>query len=246
MRIRFLRRPTSRQVCWWIDLDNTLHNASAHILPEIDRAMTAYVEALLGLETEHASRVRHDYWIRYGATLLGLVHHHGVDATDFLARTHVLPELPRQVIPNPPMRRLLHRLPGHRILLTNAPLSYAMRVMTHLGIQRMFHAVVAIDHMWIHGRLRPKPAPLLWPYLQRQVPAVRHVLFEDTLSHLKAVKSRRMQTAWIAPPVQTNARRRHGRPPFVDRKVRQFAHAGAWALRLAQTGQSGSRRTVMR
>ena len=29
---------------WLFDLDNTLHNASAHIFPHINRSMTAYLE----------------------------------------------------------------------------------------------------------------------------------------------------------------------------------------------------------
>ncbi len=207
--------------------------------------MTHYVAQTLQVDSELASTVRHDYWIRYGATLLGLVKHHDVDAQDFLDRTHVLPDLQRQVVPNPRMRGLLQQLPGHRILLTNAPLQYARRVMQHLGIAKAFHAVVAIDHMWIHGHLRPKPSPLLWPYLRRQVAARRHVLFEDTLVHLKQVRSRRMHTAWIVPPGAV-ARGRAGRPAFVDSKVKHFAQARAWAMRLAQTGQPGSRRTLMR
>jgi putative hydrolase of the HAD superfamily len=245
MRIRFRQRPRSGQVCWWIDLDNTLHDASAHILPEIDRSMTSYVAQTLQVDESVASFVRHDYWIRYGATLLGLVKHHKVNAPDFLHRTHVLPELHRQVVPNPRMRGLLNALPGHRILLTNAPLQYATRVMKHLGIEKAFHAVVAIDHMWIHGSLRPKPSALLWPYLRRQVAARRHVLFEDTLGHLKQVRSRRMHTAWIEPRGLL-ARGRAGRPAFVDSKVKHFAQARAWAYRVAQTGQAGSRRTLMR
>lgn len=245
MQIRFLRRPVRGGVCWWIDLDNTLHDASLHILPEIDRSMTRYVADHLGLDDENASKVRTHYWLKYGATLLGMVLRHGVDADDFLHRTHVLPELRQQVVPNPRMRRMLGRLPGNRILLTNAPFDYAQRVMTYLGIERAFHAVVAIDHMYIHGNLRPKPSALLWPGLRRQVPARQHVLFEDTLGHLKAVRRQRMRTVWIAPP-RVSGGRSVGRPAFVDRKVRHFAHAGAWALRLAQTGQPGSRRTVSR
>ena len=35
---------------WVFDLDNTLHNASPHIFPHINRAMTAYLQAHLGLD----------------------------------------------------------------------------------------------------------------------------------------------------------------------------------------------------
>ena len=42
---------------------------------------------------EEAQRLRENYWLRYGATLLGLVRHHGVRAAHFLAETHRMPGL---------------------------------------------------------------------------------------------------------------------------------------------------------
>ena len=35
---------------WVFDLDNTLHNASPHIFPQINRAMTTYMQTHLGLD----------------------------------------------------------------------------------------------------------------------------------------------------------------------------------------------------
>ncbi len=41
---------------WLFDLDNTLHNASPHIFPHINRSMTAYLEQHLALSREEANR----------------------------------------------------------------------------------------------------------------------------------------------------------------------------------------------
>ena len=73
---------------WLFDLDDTLHDASFAIFDAIDRRMTDYVERALGVERAEANRLRLLYWRRYGATLLGLVRHHGVDAGHFLRETH--------------------------------------------------------------------------------------------------------------------------------------------------------------
>ncbi|MFZ9176356.1 MAG: haloacid dehalogenase, partial [Burkholderiaceae bacterium] len=73
---------------WLIDLDNTLHDASHRIMAEINQRMTHYVAEQLGVDLAAASAVREQYWRRYGATLLGLVRHHGVGPQDFLAKTH--------------------------------------------------------------------------------------------------------------------------------------------------------------
>ena len=53
---------------WIFDLDNTLHNATTHIFPRINRAMTQYVQTHLNLDEAAANALRHTYWRRYGAT----------------------------------------------------------------------------------------------------------------------------------------------------------------------------------
>jgi len=50
--------------------------------------MTDYVERELEVARDEANRLRTLYWQRYGATLLGLVRHHDVDAHHFLRETH--------------------------------------------------------------------------------------------------------------------------------------------------------------
>ncbi|MCE1183381.1 MAG: pyrimidine 5'-nucleotidase, partial [Rhodocyclales bacterium] len=55
------------QKTWLFDLDNTLHNATPHIFPHINRSMTSYIERHLGVDLREANRIRQDYWQRYGA-----------------------------------------------------------------------------------------------------------------------------------------------------------------------------------
>ncbi|HMQ71414.1 MAG TPA: hypothetical protein PKD25_02760, partial [Rubrivivax sp.] len=82
---------------WLFDLDNTLHNASASAFAEVNAGMTRYIVEHLGLAEGEADALRRDYWLRYGATLLGLVRHHAVHAPHFLHATHRLPQLEARV-----------------------------------------------------------------------------------------------------------------------------------------------------
>ena len=65
-----------KNIAWIFDLDNTLHDATPHIFPHINRSMTAYLQQLLELDEQSASALRVQYWHTYGATLLGLMRHH--------------------------------------------------------------------------------------------------------------------------------------------------------------------------
>ncbi|MEF9414522.1 pyrimidine 5'-nucleotidase [Ralstonia sp. SM1864_UCD524_TZ4] len=188
-----------RQPVWLFDLDNTLHHASHAIFPQINRLMTAYVARVLGTDEATASRVRVDYWRRYGATILGMVRHHDVDPDDFLAQAHRFDDLRAMVRAERGLAQLLRALPGRKILLTNAPAAYAREVVRHIGLRRAFAREIAVEHMWVHRRLRPKPDPLMLRRLlaRERIAPSRAILVEDTLSHLKRYRRLGLSTVWV-------------------------------------------------
>jgi putative hydrolase of the HAD superfamily len=114
-----LRHTTWTRV-WIFDLDNTLHNATPHIFRHINRAMNEYLQAQLGLDARRAGELRRHYWKRYGATLLGLMRHHGTDPRHFLWHTHQFSDLQRMVVREPLLRATLRRLPGRKFVFSNA------------------------------------------------------------------------------------------------------------------------------
>ena len=184
---------------WLFDLDNTLHDASHASFGELHVAMGEFVVAELGVDAEEAGWLREHYWLRYGATLLGLVRHHGVRAAHFLEETHRLPGLEARLRTSAHDRAALARLPGRKFILTNAPRAYAMRVLTALRLLRHIDGVFTIEDMTMFGALRPKPdARMLRRVVVRLgVGPSRCVLVEDTLVHLKAARSIGMRTVWM-------------------------------------------------
>ncbi len=213
---------------WLFDLDNTLHDASAVVFAALKDSMGAYTARTLQLPLDDAQRLNNHYWQRYGATLLGLMRHHGVAPAHFLHDTHHLPDLEAGLSRHRADLAALARLPGRKFILTNAPRAYALRVLAALGMARLFDGVIAIDDMTMFGHLRPKPdARMLRRVAVRlQVPASHCVLVEDTLAHQKSARQVGMGTVWM----QRFARRRQhdgpstGRwsqqPAYVDRRVR--------------------------
>jgi putative hydrolase of the HAD superfamily len=184
---------------WLFDLDNTLHNASLACFPGIDAGMTAYIERELRLAREEAGALRAHYLKRYGATLLGLVRHHGVRAAHFLHHTHLLPDLEAQAHGHPHDFAALDRLPGRKIVLTNAPRAYAERVLAALGAAHHFDGLISIEDMAMFGDLRPKPDArmLRWIAARLRVHPSRCVLVEDTLQHQKAARRVGMRAVWM-------------------------------------------------
>ncbi len=171
---------------WLFELDNTLHDANPHIFPHINRAMTAYIGELLGVEEEEASRIRQGYWQRYGATLLGLMRHHGTDPHHFLWHTHQFPDLKRMVVFESGLKAMLKRLPGRKIVFSNAPRHYTTAILGLTGIAGFFDAIYSVEHL----RFRPKPSAAGFRNLLRaeNLDGRRCILVEDTLANLKTAK----------------------------------------------------------
>jgi len=215
---------------WLFDLDNTLHDAGAQVFGALNRSMSEYVQRELHIRADEADRLRRHYFLRYGATLLGLVRHHGVKAAHFLDDTHRLPGLEQQVSGHRHDFGAIRRLHGRKLVLTNAPRDYALRVLALLGIERLFDAVLSIEDMAMFGQLRPKPdARMLRRVAVRlRVHPSRCILVEDTLVHQRAARRIGMRTVWM----QRFARRgTHGgpvvkrwsmTPAYVDRVVRSL------------------------
>lgn len=213
-------RSHGKGLVWLFDLDNTLHDCSAGIFNAIDQNMTAAVMEALDVDMGEAHRLRVRYWKRYGATVIGLVRHHGVDADSFLERSH-------RFDPGPLVRSesgLAHKLKGlkgRKILLTNAPLNYARAVLKTLGILQQFEGLWAIDHMVLQGRIKPKPSLALMRQVLARVgqPASNVVLVEDTLKNLKAARELGMKTVHIFHPGTPFSGLHAGRSAYVDMRV---------------------------
>ena len=194
---------------WLFDLDNTLHNATPHIFPHINRSMRQYIERHLGLDQQQATRLRQDYWERYGATLLGLMRHHGTDPRHFLWETHQFPELKRMLVFAKPTLHMLRALPGRKIIFSNAPRHYTEAVLEMTGLDRCFSAVYSVEN--VHFQPKPMLAGFQTLLRAEHLDPRRCIMVEDSLPNLVTAKKLGMKTVWVSAGLR--------RSPFVDVKI---------------------------
>jgi putative hydrolase of the HAD superfamily len=194
---------------WLFDLDNTLHHATPHIFPHINRAMREYIERHLGLDEEEATRIRQEYWVRYGATLLGLVRHHGTDPDHFLRETHRFPDLERMVVFERPVIHALRRLPGRKVIFSNAPRHYTDAILAITGLAPCFDAVYAVENI----RYQPKPMLAGFRALlhAERLDPRRCIMVEDSLANLVTAKKLGMKTVWVSAGLRQS--------PYVDVRI---------------------------
>jgi putative hydrolase of the HAD superfamily len=223
---RALPKPRAR--VWLFDLDDTLHDAASASMPGLALSFGEYIERELGLSRVESDALRRRYWLRYGATLLGLVKHHGVSAAHFLHHTHLLPGLEAAIRGHRPDLAALRRLRGRKYIVTNAPRAYALRVLGVLGIGGAFDGIVSIEDMRMFGELRPKPDARMFRRLlaRLRVSPGRCVLVEDNLHNQRAAHRMGMTTVWMQRWTRSAATHAHVRwtmrPAYVDVRARHL------------------------
>jgi putative hydrolase of the HAD superfamily len=178
---------------WIFDLDNTLYPASARLFDQIDAKMTGYIAERFGCDLAEAHRIQKGYFLGHGTTLAGLMAEHDVDPLHFLEIVH---DIEMDVLEqNLPLAAAIAKLPGRKIVFTNADGPYAGRVLDRLGLGACFEAVHDIHAM----DLTPKPQQSAYAGLCAAFDLdPHHSLFvEDMARNLKPAKAIGMTTVWI-------------------------------------------------
>ena len=184
-----------KPAAWIFDFDNTLFESGREIFPLINEKMTQYIEQNLFVDRAEANRLRKQYWDRYGATMTGLVRHHGVDAEHFLKVTHDIGELSGFIYRSSRLRHLLRDISGKKIIFSNSPAAYLKEMLKLLGIGRYMTDAFSIEST----DMNPKPSAIGFRKLLKthRLKASQCVMVEDSLVNLVTAKRLGMKTVWV-------------------------------------------------
>lgn len=178
---------------WLFDLDNTLYPAESGFMAEIVDRMTDFVEKVTGLPREEAFRLQKAYLAEHGLTLKGMMLNHGVDPRDFHAIFHDMSL--EALAHDPDLLAGLERLPGRRLIFTNADDVHAERVLERLGLGHLFDDVFHIGS----AGYEPKPSAMAFSRITEAHgidPAVT-AFFEDSERNLAPAAALGMTTVLV-------------------------------------------------
>ena len=118
---------------------------------------------------------------------------HKMDPIPYLEYVHKI-DL-SAIIRDDQMERALNKLPGRKIVFTNAAASYAEKVLERLGIAHHFEDVFDI----VAANFIPKPAPLVYQrFVKRyKIDSEKSVMVEDIVRNLKPAADMGMKTVWV-------------------------------------------------
>ena len=191
---------------WIFDLDNTLYPMAGEVGAQMDARISAYVQRETGLEPEAAYALQKRYLREHGTTLAGLMAHHGVDPYAFLDEVHDISL--DSICLDAELHVALERLPGRRLVFTNASSGHAERVLARLGLAGLFEHVFHLEA----ANLTPKPQARAYESLiaVHGVTPRTACFFEDTERNLEPAHGYGMATVLVGAHAQMSD------APFVD------------------------------
>ena len=178
---------------WIFDLDNTLYPHEARVWPQVDERITLYLMQHFEMDGLSARALQKHYYHRYGTTLRGLMELHAIRPDEFLDFVHDI-DL-SSLTPNPDLDAALARLPGRKIIFTNATEKHALAVMDRLGVTRHFEGIYDVNA----AAYVPKPQAAIYDaFLKRfDVRPQAAAMFEDMACNLAPAAALGMTTIWI-------------------------------------------------
>jgi len=198
---------------WLFDLDNTLYPLDAGLGVDISDRITGFMEQLTGLPREEARALQKRYLDEHGLTLKGLMLNHDVDPDEYhqLFADLSLETLAR----DPALIAAIERLPGRRLIFTNADAGHARRVMDHLDLSGLFSEVFHIES----AGFIPKPDPEAFRRLiaAHAIAPKTTAFFEDRALNLEPAAALGMTTVLVGPDAEATTY------PFVDHRAPRLA-----------------------
>jgi putative hydrolase of the HAD superfamily len=176
------------------DLDDTLYPGNNGLMREVGFRIQTWLYAHLGLTWEEAVALRHQYYLRYGTTLAGLLAEHRIDARDYLTYVHDVP-VEQYLQPNPALDEMLATIPLRKAIYTNATTEYSKRVLQALGVLHHFEQIVGIEEVG----LRNKPYPDSYERMLALLGATgsQCILVEDSTRNLRPAKALGLTTVLV-------------------------------------------------
>ncbi len=168
--------------------------------------MNEYISTHLKISIKNSCELRKKYWELYGATLKGLIKHHNINPIDFLEKTHCLENIEKLVVPMPNLVKVLSSIKGRKILYTNAPKNYAIKILEECNINSHFDG-----NIFSNSNFLPKPSNESMKLFLNKYKVKEAFFVDDIKENLKTASQHGISTIWL-----TNEASNHA---YIDKKI---------------------------
>lgn len=200
------------------DLDNTLYPSERDLFSLIDVRINRYMEDIVQIDPTDVDGLRRRYWKDYGATLQGLIRHHGIDAEDYLAYVHAV-DVSSRLSHDAVLQQILASLKLPSYVFTNGSRCHVDRVLTALGLVGLFTDV--FDIRIADYQPKPNPGPYQQVLNRLAINGQQCIMVEDQHQNLKTAKQFGMKTVLVG-----SVREDDKKLSYVDAYIEKIADIG--------------------
>ena len=130
---------------WFFDLDNTLYCANSGIFDQIHKRMGEFICSNLKINLKKAKILQKKYFIEHGTTLHGLMLNHDIKPEEYLNYVH---DIDFTIVkPDKKLNKLIKKVPGKKIVFTNADMDYVEKILKNLDLKNIFDDIFDIKKM---------------------------------------------------------------------------------------------------
>ena len=179
------------------DLDGTLYTDETGLFAEVGSRIEGWVAEKLNLSLDAAKQLRHDYYIRYGTTMAGLLHDHpDLDIDAYLDYVHDV-DVSQYLDPDPRLDQMLFNLPLPKVIFTNSISNWAERIATRLGVRNHFQQI--FDVRAVDYYCKPHHHAFSSVLNRLNVDGKACIMLDDQPSYLSGAAKAGMRTILVRP-----------------------------------------------
>lgn len=179
------------------DLDETLYQPGTGLWPVLGSRMNLYIHTHLGIPMEQVEELRERYYHTYGTSLRGLQVDYGVNANEYLDYVHDVP-ITDFIRPDKKLQEILAKLPGNKVIFTNANKAHSIRVLKALGVEQFFSSIIDVVDMDPFCKPYPEAFHTAMRLVGDTDPA-HYILFDDSLSNVRTAINIGMSAVHVTP-----------------------------------------------
>ncbi len=188
-----------------VDFDHTLYSPSLPTLKHIDKRISLFIQAYLGVDLAKADHLRQELCSAYGTTLRGLMATHDLNPHTYFDFIHQVEE---QALPpkNDDLFRWLAELPYPAYVFTNARADWVEKCFQSMGLSdwvgegKPLLGILDLAFMDWLGKPHPSAYAAVekWVHERHGHDSVLH-LFDDRADNLQAAHRCGWVTHWVRP-----------------------------------------------
>lgn len=178
---------------WIFDLDNTLYPAELGIIEQAREAIMDFMAQKLSLTPDQAKQLYLELHKGHHSILKGLVSEYNLSPQEIFASLRKVDT--SHVTPNNRLSEALEKLPGIKIIFTNATLDHAENMLSALDIRHHFDHIYDIESA---GYIAKPHAETYHNLCQKFDIKPQHaIFFEDVPINLKPAHDIGMKTVFV-------------------------------------------------